>query len=93
MLYLTALHQACEQMHELQLFCLTTLQCVCAGLQCAGMRVFLPDMLRLGLQRAAAERLEAGLRELEIMRVELSASRQNVDKAEYDKAKVCGLTC
>ena len=41
------------------------------------------------LQRAAAEKLEAGLRELEIMRVELSASRQNVEKAEYDKAKVC----
>ena len=40
------------------------------------------------LQRAAAEKLESGLRELEIMRVELSASRQNVEKAEYDKAKV-----
>ena len=40
------------------------------------------------VQRAAAEKLEAGLRELEIMRVELTASRQNVDKAEFDKAKV-----
>ena len=40
------------------------------------------------MQRAAAEKLEAGLRELEIMRVELTASRQNVDKAEFDKAKV-----
>ena len=39
-------------------------------------------------QRGAAERLEAASRELEIMRVELTASRQNVEKAEFDKAKV-----
>ena len=39
-------------------------------------------------QRAAAERQEASSRELEIMRVELTASRQNVEKAEFDKAKV-----
>ena len=38
-------------------------------------------------QRSAAERQEASSRELEIMRVELTASRQNVEKAEFDKAK------
>lgn len=37
---------------------------------------------------AAAEKLEGTQREVEIMRVELTAARQNMDKAEWEKSKV-----
>lgn len=39
-------------------------------------------------QKSLADRVENSLRELEIMKVELNAARQNVEKAEFDKTKV-----
>ncbi len=38
-------------------------------------------------QREAEEKVEAAQRELEILKVELTAARQNVEKAEFDKSK------
>lgn len=40
------------------------------------------------LQKDAAEKVESLQRELEILKVELTAARQNVEKAEFDKGKV-----
>ena len=37
---------------------------------------------------AAAEKMEVTQREVEIMRVELTAARQNMEKAEWEKNKV-----
>ena len=39
-------------------------------------------------QKSFADKVENLSRELEIMRVELTAARQNVEKAEFDKNKV-----
>lgn len=35
------------------------------------------------------EKMETTQREIEIMRVELTAARQNLEKAEWEKNKVC----
>lgn len=40
------------------------------------------------LLRTQAEKSEGLAREVEIMKVELTAARQNVEKAEFDKNKV-----
>ena len=37
---------------------------------------------------AAAEKLEGTQREVEIMRVELTAARQNMEQADWEKSKV-----
>lgn len=44
-------------------------------------------------QRLAAERVEATTREVELLRADLAAQRQNLAKAEADKARVraCAL--
>ena len=39
-------------------------------------------------QRLAAERVEATTREVELLRADLAATRQNLDKAEADKTRV-----
>ena len=39
-------------------------------------------------QKNYAEKVEGLSRELEILKVELAATRQNVEKAEFDKTKV-----
>ena len=39
-------------------------------------------------QKDAAEKGESLQRELEILKVELTAARQNIEKAEFDKSKV-----
>lgn len=39
-------------------------------------------------QRLAAERVEATTREVELLRADLAATRQNLDKAEGDKTRV-----
>jgi len=39
-------------------------------------------------QKEAAEKVEGLSRELEILKVEMTAARQNVEKAEFDKSKV-----
>ena len=41
-----------------------------------------------GAHQASEERLECVSRELEILKVELNAARQNLEKAEFDKTKV-----
>ena len=38
--------------------------------------------------QGSAERVEAASRELEMLKVELNAARQNVEKAQLDKARV-----
>ena len=40
-------------------------------------------------QRLAAERVEATTREVELLRADLAATKQNLDKAEGDKTRVC----
>lgn len=39
-------------------------------------------------QKSSADKLENLSRELEILKVELSAAKQNIEKAESDKTKV-----
>ncbi len=39
-------------------------------------------------QRLAAERVEATTREVELLRADLAATKQNLDKAEGDKTRV-----
>ena len=39
-------------------------------------------------QKNYAEKVEGLSRELEILKVELTAARQNIEKAEFDKTKV-----
>ena len=50
---------------------------------------------RLAAEQAAsttaAEKMESTQREVEIMRVELTAARQNMEKAEWEKGKVGGI--
>ena len=40
-------------------------------------------------QRLASERVEATTREVELLRADLAATKQNLDKAEADKTRVC----
>lgn len=42
-------------------------------------------------QKDYADKVENLGRELEIMKVELTAAKQNVEKAEFDKNKVCAF--
>ena len=42
-------------------------------------------------QKESAEKVESLQREFEILKVELTAARQNVEKAEFDKSKVKSL--
>lgn len=39
--------------------------------------------------QGSVERVEAASRELEMLKVELNAARQNIEKAQFDKARVC----
>lgn len=39
-------------------------------------------------QRLASERVEATTREVELLRADLAATKQNLDKAEADKTRV-----
>ena len=44
-------------------------------------------------QRLAAERVEATTREVELLRADLAATKQNLDKAEGDKTRVrCSIS-
>ena len=42
-------------------------------------------------QRLAAERVEATTREVELLRADLAATKQNLDKAEGDKTRVWAI--
>lgn len=45
-------------------------------------------MAETNAHQGSVERVEAASRELEMMKVELNAARQNIEKAQYDKARV-----
>lgn len=46
-------------------------------------------MAETNAHQGSVERVEAASRELEMLKVELNAARQNIEKAQLDKARVC----
>ena len=49
----------------------------------------LQDCCQRAALRLAAERVEGTTREVELLRADLAATKQNLDKAEGDKTRVC----
>ena len=49
-------------------------------------------MAETNAHQGSVERVESASRELEMIKVELNAARQNLDKAQSDKARVRPLS-